>query len=214
LYLYSKLNLHIYSIQRVHRERLRNQGFLRRVMKGWMIATSPGVEPGDSTPWYASFWGFCARYCEHRFGRDWHLSPEQSLLLHAENGVIPAQLVAYGPKGTNNTLALLFGTSLYDLKQKQRPPSADLTVKDGLRSFVPAAALTKVPEDFFVRYPVEVQVTLAAIKDPSEVLGRLSRGQLVGAVASPLADTRQSERVYFPVSGCLCPSASHGRQAG
>jgi len=44
---------------------------------------------GDSTPWFASFWEFCARYCEERFLRDWHLSPEQSLLISAENTVIP-----------------------------------------------------------------------------------------------------------------------------
>jgi hypothetical protein len=161
---------------RLHRERLRKQGFLRPVMKGWMIATGPGVEPGDSTPWYASYWEFCARYCESRFDKDWYLSPEQSLLLHAEHTAIPTQVVVYSPKATNNTLTLLFGTSLYDLKQKQRPPAADLAVKDGLRIFVPAAALTKVPEDFFIRHPVEVQVALATIKDPSEVLGRLLEG--------------------------------------
>jgi hypothetical protein len=155
-------------------------------MKGWMIVTSPGVEAGDSTPWYASFWEFCARYCENRFGRDWYLSPEQSLLLHAENTVIPTQLIVYSRKGTNNTLALLFGTSLYDLKHKQRPPLADSAVKGGLRLFVPAAALTEVPEDFFVRHPVEVQVALAAIKDPSEVLARLLEGGH-SAVAGRLA---------------------------
>src|SRR4051812_41301783 len=77
------------EIQRVHRERLRKQGFLRVIMKGWMMADSPGVRPGDSTPWYASFWEFCARYCESRFGKDWYLSPEQSLLLQSENSVIP-----------------------------------------------------------------------------------------------------------------------------
>jgi hypothetical protein len=80
----------------------------------------------------------------------------------------------------------LFGTSLYDLKQKQRPPATDLTVKDGLRMFVPAVALTKVPEDFFVRHPVEIQVALAAIKDPSEVLVRLLQGGH-SAVAGRLA---------------------------
>lgn len=164
------------ELPRVHRERLRTQGFLRVVMKGWIIATSPGAKPGDSTPWYATFWEFCARYCEKRFGKDWHLSPEQSLLLAAENTVVPTQVVVYSPKGTNNTLQPSFGASLYDLKQKQRPPEADLTVKDGLRIFVPAAALTKVPEDFFTRHPVDVQVTLAATKDPSDVLSRLLEG--------------------------------------
>lgn len=164
------------EFQRIHRERLRKQGFLRPIMKGWLIATSPGAEPGDTTPWYASFWEFCARYCECRFGKDWYLSPEQSLLLHAENTVIPTQAIVYSPKGTNNTLTLLFGTSLYDLKQKQRPPETDLTVKNGLRIFVPAAALIKVAEDFLTRHPVEVQVALAAIKDPSEILARLLGG--------------------------------------
>jgi len=78
------------DLSRVHRERLLRNGFVQEVMKGWMISSSPGVRDGDSTPWYASFWEFCARYCQDRFGDAWHLSPEQSLLLHAENTVIPA----------------------------------------------------------------------------------------------------------------------------
>ena len=85
-------------------------------MKGWLISSSPSAREGDSTPWYASFWEFCARYCNERFGDEWHLSPEQSLLLHGERTVIPAQVVVNSPKGTNNTIKLLFGTSLYDLK--------------------------------------------------------------------------------------------------
>ena len=105
------------ELSRVHRERLLENGFLQEVMKGWLISSSPGARDGDSTPWYASFWEFCARYCDERFGREWHLSPEQSLLLHAENTVIPTQVVVYSPKGTNHNLDLLFGTSLYDLKQ-------------------------------------------------------------------------------------------------
>src|SRR5882762_5860205 len=100
------------DLSRVHRERLVENGFLQEVMKGWLISSSPGARAGDSTPWYASFWEFCARYCDARFGEDWHLSPEQSLLLHAENTVIPTQVVVYGPRGTNHKLELLFGTSL------------------------------------------------------------------------------------------------------
>src|SRR5664279_1692508 len=117
------------ELMRVHRERLLANGFLQEVMKGWLISSSPGARDGDSTPWYASFWEFCARYCAERFGEDWHLSPEQSLLLHAENTVIPAQVIVHTPKGTNNKVSLLFSTSLYDLKQPQLPPVADLTVR-------------------------------------------------------------------------------------
>ena len=161
---------------RADRERLLQQGFLKEVIRGWLISTSPNAQPGDTTPWYASFWEFCARYCADRFGPDWHLSPEQSLLLHAENTVIPAQVIIYSPKGTNNTIELLFGTSLYDLKQQRMPPRADLVLKDGLRLFSPAAALIRVPDAFFARYPIEAQVVLAGIKDTSEILSRLLDG--------------------------------------
>jgi fido (protein-threonine AMPylation protein) len=161
---------------RADRERLLQQGFLKEVIRGWLISTSPNTQPADTTPWYASFWEFCARYCADRFGADWHLSPEQSLLLHAENTVIPAQEVIYSPKGTNNTIELLFGTSLYDLKQQQMPPRADLVLKDGLRLFSPAAALIRVPDAFFARYPIEAQVVLAGINDTSEILSRLLDG--------------------------------------
>src|SRR5262249_5854684 len=149
---------------RLDRERLLRQGFLREVIKGWLISASPDTAPGDTTPWFSSFWEFCARYCDSRFGKNWHLSAEQSLLLHAESTVVPNQVVVYSPGGTNNTVTLLFGTSLYDLKTKM-PLDADLTVKDGIRIFAPAATLLRVPEDFMRRYPLEVQVVLASIKD-------------------------------------------------
>jgi len=51
---------------------------------------------------------------------------------------------------------LLFGTSLYDLRQKQMPPSEDVIEKDGLRLFALDAALAKVPEAFFQRSPMIV----------------------------------------------------------
>lgn len=164
------------DLSRVDRERLLQHGFVRNVIRGWLISTSPDTKPADTTPWYASFREFCARYCDDRFGSDWHLSPEQSLLLHAENTVIPAQVVVYSPQGANNNVTLLFGTSLYDLKQKDMPPRGDLVVKDNLRLFAPAAALTRVPDNFFARSPIEAQIVLTGIKDASEILGRLLEG--------------------------------------
>ena len=161
---------------RVHRERLVRTGFLREVMKGWLISSSPETALGDTSPWHATFWEFCAAYCTSRFEQDWHLCPEQSLLLHAENTVIPHQVIIHTPRGTNNTVELLFDTSLYDLAQKRISPAADLTERGGLRLFTPEAALTKVPESFFARYPVEAQVVLSRTRDASAVLARLLDG--------------------------------------
>jgi fido (protein-threonine AMPylation protein) len=176
------------EFKRLDRERLLKNGFLQDVMKGWLISASPSAQQGDSTPWYASFWEFCARYCDERFGDEWYLSPEQSIFLHAENTVMPAQVIVYSPKGANNTVKLLFGTSIYDLKQSQMPPLADLVRRDGLRLFAPPAALIRVPESFFTRNPIECQVVLAGIRDASDMLSRLLEGghstiagRLVGA---------------------------------
>src|SRR5205807_8405215 len=77
------------DLSRVHRERLVENGFLQEVMKGWLISASPGARAGDSTPWYASFWEFCALYSAERFGDKWHLSAEESLWLHGEKTVVP-----------------------------------------------------------------------------------------------------------------------------
>ena len=164
------------TLDRLHRERLLRNGFVQQVMKGWLMSSSPSTREGDSPPWYASFWEFCARYCQDRFGDKWHLSPEQSLLLHAENTVIPTQVVVYTPQGKNNIVNLLFGTSIYDLKQADMPPAGDVVVRDGLRLYTPAAALIKVPESFFNRYPIESQVALASIGEASDVLRRLLDG--------------------------------------
>jgi hypothetical protein len=164
------------ELSRTHRERLLANGFLQEVMKGWLIPSSPGVREGDSTPWYASFWEFCGRYCGERFGDDWHLSPEQSLLLFAENNVIPKQVVVYCLKGTNHSIELPFGTSLYDLKQAAMPGASDVIAKDGLRLFSPSSALVKVPESFFRRQPIETQVALASLRDASDLLRILLTG--------------------------------------
>jgi fido (protein-threonine AMPylation protein) len=162
------------EFSRVHRERLVENGFVQDVMKGWLISSSPSA--GDSTPWYASFWEFCARYCDDRFGGEWHLSAVQSLWLHGERTVIPEQVVVNSPKGTNNTINLLFGTSLYDLKVPEMPAAADLVVRDGLRLFSPAAAIVSVAESSSPRNPVETQVVLASLADASDLLRLLLNG--------------------------------------
>jgi len=164
------------DLSRVHRERLVENGFLQEVMKGWLISSSPDSQAGESTPWHASFWEFCARYCDERFGEQWHLSPEQSVFLHGERTVIPDQLVVHSPKATNNDIKLLFGTTLYDLKVAEMPAAGALMVRDGLRLFSPAAAVVRVPESFFQLCPVETQVVMASLADASDLLRLLLNG--------------------------------------
>lgn len=174
------------DLGRVDRERLLRAGFLRQAIKGWLLSSSPETPQDESTPWHASFKEFCARYCEQRFGSRWHLSAEQSLLSFAENTITPPQVVVYSPLGANNTVELPFATSLYDLRVAQMPPAAELEVRDGLRVFTPAAALTRVPEAFILRSPVEAEIALRSIREASEVLHPLlagGRAQAAGRLA-------------------------------
>jgi len=161
---------------RTHRERLLQNGFLQEVMKGWVISSSPGVREGDSTPWYASFWEFCQQYCDSRFGSEWYVGPEQSLLLLAENSVIPNQLVICSPLGTNNTIQLPFGASIFDLQQSEMPPENDLIEYHGIRLLSPASALIKVSEAFYARQTVEFITVLSEISNVTELLRRLLEG--------------------------------------
>ncbi len=173
---------------RVHRERLIKAGYLMEIMRGWVVSSSPTVQAGDTTPFFAAFWEFCAAYGNHRFGDDWVLSPEASLAIHAECTSVPAQVVLGSPDGKNNLIELPFGTSFYDLKQMM-PPANDLTEKNGLRVFTPEAALLRVSEDHYRRNPTEVQAVLASIRSVSPVLSRLLDGghsKIAGRLAGAL----------------------------
>ncbi len=55
------------ELTRTHRERLVKNGFLQEVMKGWYIPARPDVATGDSTVWYALFWGWAP--CFRQSGR-------------------------------------------------------------------------------------------------------------------------------------------------
>ena len=56
------------------------------------------------------------------------------------------------------------------------PAAADLGVNDGLRLYSPAASLARMPESFFARQPLETQVILAGLRDPSDLLRLLLTG--------------------------------------
>ena len=67
------------DLSRTHKERLLNNGFIREVIKGWYIACPSDEKQSETTSWYGSFWMFIASYIDKRFGKDWCISPEQSL---------------------------------------------------------------------------------------------------------------------------------------
>jgi len=136
------------EMSRTHRERLLQQGFIQEVMRGWYIPARPDATAGESTAWYATYWRFCARYLDTRLGDAWCLSPEQSLLLHAENWTVPRQLLVRAPAGRNQITSLPFGTSLLEVRSAL-PAAQDAARKDGQRLFTLPAALVAASPAFF-----------------------------------------------------------------
>ncbi len=163
------------DLTRTHRERLCQNGFLQEVIKGWYIPARPDETAGESTAWYASFWRFCAAYLQHLKGKDWCLSPEQSLSLHAENWTVPKQLLVRAAKARNNITALPHDTSLLDVRSAL-PDDKDIVEKDGLRLFSLSAALVACAPGTYRQNPTDMRAALSIVRDASEVLDRLLEG--------------------------------------
>ena len=168
-------------LTRTHRERLQKNGYLQEVMKGWYVAARPDEQAGESTAWYAAFWGYCAAYLNDRFKQDWSLSPEHSLVLHTGNWTVPPQLLVRTPKGGNKPTNLLHGTSIFDVRATLPEAGAEDAIGD-LRVFSLPASLVNIGPGTFPANATDVRAALAMIGDASEVLSiLLNRGQSVVA---------------------------------
>ena len=163
------------NITRTHRERLVKSGFIKEVMKGWYIPASPEEPTGESTAWYASFWGFCGDYLKSRFGNQWCLSPEQSLGIHSGNWNVPNQLLVRAPKGGNKPISLLHETSIMDVRLNL-PDRNDIEIKENIRIMTLPAALISCAPGYYSNNAIEVRAALSMISDASEILHKLLEG--------------------------------------
>ncbi len=174
------------NLSRVHRERLADSGFIREVVKGWYVAVPPNEQPGDSTTWYVSFWGFCAGYLFDRYGEDYCISAEQSLLLHTGDHTVPRQLIVRSTKGNNLPTNLLFNTSVFVMKSPL-PHKAEIEMKDGLRLLSLPSSIIHVSLSFYEKQPKSVQIALTTILNNQQDLLRMlldgGHSQIAGRIA-------------------------------
>lgn len=163
------------NLSRMHRERLVKNGFIREVIKGWYLTVPHDEEKGDSTSWFASFWDFCSSYLDNRYGDDYCISAEQSLMLHAGNNAVPTQLIIRSSKGNNLPTPLLFGTSLFVMKSPL-PNLAEIEIKKGIRIVNLASSIVHATPSVFTKQSIEARTALMMIKDASELLAILLDG--------------------------------------
>jgi hypothetical protein len=161
-------------------------GFLRPVMKGWYISSSPSDGQGDSTAWYASFWAFVSGYLSKRFGKRYCLNPEASLLLHTGNTTVPRQVTCVTVDSGTSKVDLPFDNSLLVYPDKKRVPRTRMEVR-GLQVWPVAEALCLAGPSFFINNPREAEIALATIRNASELLPTLLEGDKMVTAAGRLA---------------------------
>ena len=176
------------EFDRYTRQRLVKAGYLKEILKGWYISSSPAEQAGDSTAFYACFHEFIAAYCNHRFDDEWCLGPEDSLLIHSASSIIPRQVTVHSPRASNNVIQLIGSTSMLDYKVKHLPDSIDVQ-KNGIRCVPLEQALLSVSENFYRSKAVDAKIALAQVKEVSGLLALLLKGNhvvLAGRLAGAL----------------------------
>lgn len=179
--------LRVEDISRTHRERLSDNGFLREITRGWYMISDPSTERGSSVAWLAAYWSFCVQYFSYKFGNEYFISADQSLLIHAGNTTIPAQLIVKSPKASNTKIDLIGDCSFFEMRAQMLELS---TVQryHGLNIHSRVASLIYCSPSIYKRFPDDVAIVLSSFKDASEILSVLLErshtviaGRLVGA---------------------------------
>lgn len=163
------------DISTTYRQRLIKNGFLKEVLKGWYIPSSPQEQAGDSTSWYANYWDFCSAYLADRYEDNYTVSPDQSLQLHSGNQTVPAQLMIKAPTATNFKTDLPYHTSLFHMRGEL--PQREFRERyNGIMIYNLPASLVFCSSSIFTQNPTDVRAALAMIGDSSEVLRILLNG--------------------------------------
>ena len=157
------------ELSRTHLERLSGAGYLRPIVKGWYMSAQPTEQAGETSAWFASARNFISGYCDERFGEDWYVGAELSLLLHTGATSLPLQFQVHAALGKNNLLRLPAGTSLFDYQAKDFAPAGQRTVAQGLRALTLEAALVRATPNVWRTDPQTLGLALAQLRDTTHL---------------------------------------------
>lgn len=158
------------QIKNATRVLLLERGYLREILKGWYFVSDPLAEPGDTTPFFANYWGYLASYLTERFGNDYCLTAEHSLLRQAHHNVVPKQVNVMLAVNQSQIQELAFGHSvaLYP-GGKSFPASTDQEFLMGVRCMSAPYCLVMLNPRYFKDYAREVQIVMGKLDDPGRI---------------------------------------------
>jgi len=171
-------------------------GYLREILKGWYFVSDPTADAGDTTPFYANFWEYLARYLSERFGAGYCLTAEQSLLRHAQHNAIPRTVNVMLAVNQSQVQDLAFGhtVALYPGKGGFPAPAHQYMLQ-GLRCMSAPYCLVNLPPRYFTVYAREVQIVMAQMNDPGALAALVDVNR--AGLARLLSAYRQVGRTDF-----------------
>lgn len=185
-----------HQLSNANRVLLLQSGYLREILKGWYFVSDPTAEVGDSTPFFANFWEYLARYLGERFGAGYCLTAEHSLLRHAQYTVIPKTVNVVLQSNLSQVQELAFGHTIAMFPGRSAFPGAGQAVElQGLRCMSLPLCLVNLPPRHFTAYGREMQIVMAQVQDPG-ALAALANVNRTG-LARALSAYRQVNRGDF-----------------
>ena len=158
------------QLKNADRVQLIEKGFIRKILKGWYFVADPLARPDDITPFLCKYWQFISVYLITRFGTDYCLSAESSLLLHSQSNVIPYHLAVSHQERQNHKQSLVHGYSItMSPSVISFPPEEQIQVINGLRCMRAEYALVKCTPTTFAKHHDDVMIVLANLKDPGAI---------------------------------------------
>lgn len=184
------------QLTNANRVLLLQSGYLREILKGWYFVSDPTAEQGDTTPFFANFWEYLARYLGERFDAGYCLTAEHSLLRHAQHTVIPKTVNVVLQSNQSHVQALAFGHTVAMFPGKSTFPTAAQTVElHGLRCMSIPLCLVNLPPRHFTTYGREVQIVMSQLQDPGALAALVNVNR--AGLARILSAYRQVNRGDF-----------------
>lgn len=152
------------DLERKTRERLVLRGWLHEIMRGWYILAQPELPQHGGTYFYSAYWDFLSTYLADRFGEEYLLSPESSLLLHSEATTIPEQLVVLVPQ-QSQLIRLPHSTSLVIARTSADVLANEVERKEGLRCMKLGRCLAHLQPASLKTFQMELDIALRSAAD-------------------------------------------------
>jgi len=151
------------DVSRGDRELLVSRNWLREIIRGWYLLTTPEAMPGDTVIWHSSFWAFVAAYFGERFGRRYCLSAEASLNLWSGAMGTPKQLTVLATSGGTSRIELPTGTSILTYENARNLPT-DIVELNGVQVMSLGIALVRTTPTFFHLDPLTAEIALKRVR--------------------------------------------------